>query len=276
MEWDTPVEDESGNSLEPSGVDNRYSYNGKELEDNLGINWHYYGFRMYDPAIARFTGVDPIADQFPHLSTFNYADNNPIGNIDLHGLQSFPMYSANNQKPLLGDGQKYAKENPKTAAAIAAAPAVGLGLGYAVARFGVTGVVSFVANEAKDEALSQATGGLSDAVDATKLIKNGIEKGIKSIDDILSDATPGRKTKGKTKQFEKDGGFDQASKEFDSLDPTDVKEIDTKFGTGRTGTLSDGTTVTVRPGSSDGRPTLEVRNPENGRGKEIRYNEPEK
>ncbi|MEM9549309.1 MAG: RHS repeat-associated core domain-containing protein, partial [Bacteroidota bacterium] len=87
LQWDTPKQDENGNSLEESGVQTSYTYNGKEFQDDLGINWHYYGFRMYDPAIARFTSVDPIADQFPHVSGFNYAENEPIANIDLHGLQ---------------------------------------------------------------------------------------------------------------------------------------------------------------------------------------------
>ncbi|MEM1119735.1 MAG: DUF6443 domain-containing protein [Bacteroidota bacterium] len=64
-----------------------YLYNGKELDTDFGLNWYHYGARMYDPAIARFTGVDPISDQFPHVSTYNYAENEPIANIDLHGLQ---------------------------------------------------------------------------------------------------------------------------------------------------------------------------------------------
>ncbi len=92
MKWETPQMDENGNLLESSGVKDRYTYNGKEFQDDLGINWHYYGFRMYDPAIARFTSVDPIAEEFAHLSTFNYADNSPIANIDLHGLQA--LYAA--------------------------------------------------------------------------------------------------------------------------------------------------------------------------------------
>ena len=32
-------------------------------------------------------GVDPIADQFPHVTTYNYAENEPIAHIDLWGLQ---------------------------------------------------------------------------------------------------------------------------------------------------------------------------------------------
>ena len=64
-----------------------YTYNGKELDTDFGLNWYHYGARMYDPAVGRFTGVDPISDQFPWVSTFNYAENEPVANIDLHGLQ---------------------------------------------------------------------------------------------------------------------------------------------------------------------------------------------
>jgi RHS repeat-associated protein len=64
-----------------------YRYNGKELE---AVSKTYeYGFRYYDPGIGRFTGVDPISDQFAWVSVYNYAENSPIGNIDLWGLQKF-------------------------------------------------------------------------------------------------------------------------------------------------------------------------------------------
>ncbi len=43
---------------------------------------------MFDPQIGRFSGVDPIADQFAFVSPFNYAENSPIANIDLWGLQA--------------------------------------------------------------------------------------------------------------------------------------------------------------------------------------------
>ncbi len=66
-----------------------YQYNGKEMNDDLGLEWLDYGARWYDPAIGRFTGVDPISDQFPHVSTYNYAENEPIANIDLWGLQRY-------------------------------------------------------------------------------------------------------------------------------------------------------------------------------------------
>jgi RHS repeat-associated protein len=73
--------------------ENKYQYNGKELNEELGLDWYDYGARWYDAAVGRFTGIDPIADQFPHVSPFNYAEIEPIANIDLHGLQKF--YAAN-------------------------------------------------------------------------------------------------------------------------------------------------------------------------------------
>ena len=65
-----------------------YKYNGKELDESFGLNWYFYGARMYDPAVGRFTGVDPIADQFAFVSVYNYAENEPVRHIDLWGLQA--------------------------------------------------------------------------------------------------------------------------------------------------------------------------------------------
>ncbi len=66
---------------------NKYQYNGKEIDNDFGLDWYHYGFRMYDAAIGRFTGVDPISSDFPHVTAYNYAENEPIVHIDLWGLQ---------------------------------------------------------------------------------------------------------------------------------------------------------------------------------------------
>jgi RHS repeat-associated protein len=46
---------------------NRYLYNGKELNEELDLNWLAYGFRWYDPAVGRFPSVDPLAERRLHL-----------------------------------------------------------------------------------------------------------------------------------------------------------------------------------------------------------------
>ncbi|NJL75159.1 MAG: hypothetical protein HC892_09110 [Saprospiraceae bacterium] len=71
----------------------RHLYNGKELDVDFGLQWYHYGKRIYDPVRGQFTSVDPIADQFPNLSPVNYASNDPIKNIDLHGLQGISFKS---------------------------------------------------------------------------------------------------------------------------------------------------------------------------------------
>jgi RHS repeat-associated protein len=67
------------------GDENKYQFSGKEIVDELGLEWLDFGARWYDPAIARWSGVDPKADQFPHINTYNYAFNNPMNLVDPEG-----------------------------------------------------------------------------------------------------------------------------------------------------------------------------------------------
>jgi len=67
-------------------VGNDYTYNGKEINRELGLNWMDYGARYYDPSIGRFNSVDPLSDIFPQQSHYLYAYNNPSNFIDVYGL----------------------------------------------------------------------------------------------------------------------------------------------------------------------------------------------
>ena len=92
-----------------------------------------------------------------------------------------------------------------------------------------------------------------------------------SVKQLYDNSKPGKRTKGRTEQRIVDGDFNTALRDFETLHPTDVKSISTPWGTGKTGNIDNGFVATVRPGSSYGKPTLEIRNPLNCRGLEFRY-----
>ena len=67
----------------------RYGFNGKEDDKDFGDKQliQDYGFRLYNPAIARFLSVDPLAPDYPWYTPYQFAGNKPIQNIDLDGLE---------------------------------------------------------------------------------------------------------------------------------------------------------------------------------------------
>jgi len=65
---------------------NNYKYNGKELQDELGLNLYDYGARNYDPALCRWINIDVLAENYMNLSGYSYCINNPLLFIDPTGM----------------------------------------------------------------------------------------------------------------------------------------------------------------------------------------------
>lgn len=63
-----------------------FKYTGKELDRVHGLDWYDYGARMYDPAFCQFTQMDPLCEQYPHLSPYAYCAGNPVNAIDPDGM----------------------------------------------------------------------------------------------------------------------------------------------------------------------------------------------
>ena len=73
-------------SANVNSVASKFKYNGMELEESLGVDWYEMDLRQYDPAIARWTSIDPVT-HFEY-STYSAFDNNPIYWADPSGADS--------------------------------------------------------------------------------------------------------------------------------------------------------------------------------------------
>jgi RHS repeat-associated protein len=80
--------DMEGRSLrDTTALATRYGFNGKEKDPSVewGSATYDYGFRIYNPTIAKFLSVDPLTQSYPELTPYQFASNSPISGIDLDG-----------------------------------------------------------------------------------------------------------------------------------------------------------------------------------------------
>jgi RHS repeat-associated protein len=87
------------NYFASSVLSNKYLYNNKELQDDElagnSLGWYDYGWRMYDPALARWHVVDLLAENYDSQSPYHFSGNNPIKFVDLNGMNYGDYYKEN-------------------------------------------------------------------------------------------------------------------------------------------------------------------------------------
>ncbi|WP_142785723.1 DUF6443 domain-containing protein [Changchengzhania lutea] len=87
-------------SANTNDVANKFKFNGKEQEKALGYNMYEMDVRSLDPALGRWTSMDPVTHH--SMSTYNAFDNNPVlisdpsgadGMIGSNGGSGWTLYS---------------------------------------------------------------------------------------------------------------------------------------------------------------------------------------
>ncbi|MCB9224222.1 MAG: RHS repeat-associated core domain-containing protein [Crocinitomicaceae bacterium] len=71
--------------------DYRYSFNGKEKDDEISGNGNIYdyGFRIYNARLGKFLSTDPLSGNYPWYTPYQFAGNKPIWAIDIDGLEEW-------------------------------------------------------------------------------------------------------------------------------------------------------------------------------------------
>src|SRR5690606_8258149 len=73
-----------------NGTENNYkTYQGQEINKELGLNWISFKYRNYDPAIGRFMSVDPLTEEYTDWSPYVFSGNRVIDARELEGLEPY-------------------------------------------------------------------------------------------------------------------------------------------------------------------------------------------
>jgi RHS repeat-associated protein len=77
----------------------RYGFNGKEKDDEGmggGGQTYDYGFRIYNPGLAKFLSVDPLSGKYVFYTPYQFAGNKPIVAVDIDGLEDMWVHAWTN------------------------------------------------------------------------------------------------------------------------------------------------------------------------------------
>lgn len=80
----------SDRALKTNYAQNKYRYNGKELQhqefsDGSGLEEYDYGARMYDAQISRWSKTDNRVETYQNITPCAYVANQPTNAIDKDG-----------------------------------------------------------------------------------------------------------------------------------------------------------------------------------------------
>ena len=86
-----------------------YKYSGKEWDSRA--SFYDFSARMYNPALSRFTAMDPLTEKYYSFSPYAYCANNPVNLVDPEGKDWYAYQDdEGNMKYRYVEGQLSEKE----------------------------------------------------------------------------------------------------------------------------------------------------------------------
>ncbi|NAS12669.1 RHS repeat domain-containing protein [Poritiphilus flavus] len=66
----------------------KWKFEGQELNEDLSLDVYEWKYRVHDPSIGRFWQLDPLAEDYSWMTTYQFSSNQPIHAAELEGLES--------------------------------------------------------------------------------------------------------------------------------------------------------------------------------------------
>jgi len=88
----------------------KYKYNGKEYQDELGLNMYDYGARNYMADLGRYFNMDNYSEAFYNVNPYQYVANNPVKFIDVNGEYIY-IYNDDNERLKFDNGKLYSRNS---------------------------------------------------------------------------------------------------------------------------------------------------------------------
>lgn len=81
-----------GNFTKDITSNQRFRFNGKELDRMYGLDWHDFGARWYNSVLCQWTTMDPLCEKYYSISPYAYCANDPMNAFDPNGARIYMLF----------------------------------------------------------------------------------------------------------------------------------------------------------------------------------------
>jgi RHS repeat-associated protein len=68
------------------------TFQGQQIDDDLGLNWIQFKWRNHDPQLGRFVEIDPLSEEYEYNSTYAFSENRVTSSVEIEGLEAKDLF----------------------------------------------------------------------------------------------------------------------------------------------------------------------------------------